>query len=31
VSGIYDLAPLLQVSLNSDLRLDNGSARKVSR
>jgi arylformamidase len=30
VSGIYDLAPLLQVSLNSDLRLDNGSARKVS-
>lgn len=30
VSGVYDLEPLLQVSFNSDLRLDAESARKLS-
>ena len=30
VSGVYDLEPLLKVSFNSDLRLDAGSARKLS-
>ncbi len=30
VSGIYDLAPLLQVSQNKELRLDEKSARAVS-
>ena len=30
VSGVYDLEPLLQVSFNSDMRLDAGSVRKLS-
>lgn len=30
VSGVYDLEPLLQVSFNSDMRLDAKSARKLS-
>lgn len=30
VSGVYDLAPLLEVSFNSDLRLDAAAARKLS-
>lgn len=30
VSGVYDLAPLLQVSFNSDLRLDAAAAHKLS-
>ena len=30
VSGIYDLAPLLRVSFNSDLRLDAAAAHKLS-
>lgn len=30
VSGVYDLEPLLDVSFNSDMRLDADSARKLS-
>lgn len=30
VSGVYDLEPLLQVSFNSDMRLDAKSVRKLS-
>jgi arylformamidase len=30
ISGVFDLAPLLQVSQNSDLRLDAAEARRVS-
>src|SRR6266478_4598114 len=30
ISGVYDLAPLVHVSMNQDLRLDIDSARKIS-
>jgi arylformamidase len=30
ISGVYDLAPLVHVSVNQDLRLDTGGARKIS-
>jgi arylformamidase len=30
ISGLYDLAPLVRVSVNQDLRLDNDSAREMS-
>ncbi len=30
ISGVYDLAPLVHVSQNSDLRLDDAEARRVS-
>jgi arylformamidase len=30
ISGVYDLAPLVHVSQNSDLRLDEAEARRVS-
>lgn len=30
ISGVYDLAPLVHVSQNSDLRLDQAEARRVS-
>jgi arylformamidase len=30
ISGVFDLAPLVQVSQNSDLRLDTDEARRVS-
>jgi arylformamidase len=30
ISGVYDLAPLLQVSVNADLRLDAAEARRLS-
>jgi arylformamidase len=30
ISGVYDLAPLLRVSVNQDLRLDTDSAREMS-
>lgn len=30
ISGVFDLAPLLQVSINQDLRLDAAEARRVS-
>lgn len=30
ISGVFDLAPLVQVSMNQDLRLDPDSARKCS-
>jgi len=30
ISGVFDLTPLLQVSLNQDLRLDPAEARRVS-
>jgi arylformamidase len=30
MSGVYDLAPLVHVSQNSDLRLDEVEARRVS-
>jgi arylformamidase len=30
ISGVYDLAPVLKISVNADLRLDAGEARRVS-
>jgi arylformamidase len=30
ISGVYDLSPLVHVSQNSDLRLDDAEARRVS-
>jgi arylformamidase len=30
ISGVFDLVPLVQVSMNRDLRLDDGDAREVS-
>lgn len=30
ISGVFDLAPLTQVSMNQDLRLDDAEARRVS-
>ncbi len=30
ISGVFDLAPLTQVSQNQDLRLDDAEARRVS-
>jgi arylformamidase len=30
ISGVFDLAPLTQVSMNQDLRLDDAKARRVS-
>ena len=29
ISGVFDLAPLMQISVNQDLRLDDASARRV--
>ena len=30
ISGVFDLTPLVQVSMNQDLRLDDAEARRVS-
>ena len=30
ISGVFDLAPLVQISINADLRLDEAEARRVS-
>jgi arylformamidase len=30
ISGVFDLAPLLQISVNADLRLDEAEARRLS-
>ncbi len=30
ISGVFDLEPLIQVSFNADLKLDNGKARAMS-
>src|SRR5262245_18246755 len=30
VSGVFDLAPLIRISINEDLRLDDTEARRVS-